>query len=368
MPEIDARLREDVHQLGELLGDTIREQYGPRFLDKIELIRKGAKAARRGSAEGAQQLTATLDGLEEDELLPVARAFNQFLNLANIAEQYHRIRRRRPNEPEPFENLVLEELLGRLKDAGHAPGQLARQLAGLEIELVLTAHPTEVARRTLIQKYDAITAQLAAKDHADLLPEERSRIQQRLQRLVAEAWHTDEIRKVRPTPVDEAKWGFAVIEHSLWQALPNVLRHVDEVLLRSTGERLPLTAEGKLDRRALLAALAAEAAAQPLEAPANATEAALLEIWKSVLKRPAIGVSDNFFQVGGDSIRLIQMQVMARQAGLAFTLRDVFNHQSIRELARLLAQLGEVERSNQLFQEGLGLLAPPASLPAAVRA
>ncbi|WP_244227517.1 phosphoenolpyruvate carboxylase, partial [Pseudomonas aeruginosa] len=95
MPEIDARLREDVHQLGELLGDTIREQYGPRFLDKIELIRKGAKAARRGSAEGAQQLTATLDGLEEDELLPVARAFNQFLNLANIAEQYHRIRRRR---------------------------------------------------------------------------------------------------------------------------------------------------------------------------------------------------------------------------------------------------------------------------------
>lgn len=162
MPEIDARLREDVHQLGELLGDTIREQYGPRFLDKIELIRKGAKAARRGSAEGAQQLTATLDGLEEDELLPVARAFNQFLNLANIAEQYHRIRRRRPNEPEPFENLVLEELLGRLKDAGHAPGQLARQLAGLEIELVLTAHPTEVARRTLIQKYDAITAQLAA--------------------------------------------------------------------------------------------------------------------------------------------------------------------------------------------------------------
>ena len=122
------------------------------------------------------------------------------------------------------------------------PRQLARQLAGLEIELVLTAHPTEVARRTLIQKYDAITAQLAAKDHADLLPEERSRIQQRLQRLVAEAWHTDEIRKVRPTPVDEAKWGFAVIEHSLWQALPNVLRHVDEVLLRSTGERLPLTA------------------------------------------------------------------------------------------------------------------------------
>ncbi|MDL2424631.1 phosphoenolpyruvate carboxylase, partial [Pseudomonas sp. BAgro211] len=88
MPDIDARLREDVHLLGELLGQTIRAQYGQGFLDKIELIRTGAKAARRGSAEGAKQLTATLDGLGEDELLPVARAFNQFLNLANIAEQY----------------------------------------------------------------------------------------------------------------------------------------------------------------------------------------------------------------------------------------------------------------------------------------
>ncbi len=304
MPEIDARLREDVHQLGELLGDTIREQYGPRFLDKIELIRKGAKAARRGSAEGAQQLTATLDGLEEDELLPVARAFNQFLNLANIAEQYHRIRRRRPNEPEPFENLVLEELLGRLKDAGHAPGQLARQLAGLEIELVLTAHPTEVARRTLIQKYDAITAQLAAKDHADLLPEERSRIQQRLQRLVAEAWHTDEIRKVRPTPVDEAKWGFAVIEHSLWQALPNVLRHVDEVLLRSTGERLPLTA-------ALALCLASLALARSgwqlyllfallgLLTPGNIPYARILGGWFERRRGAAYGILGLGFGVGG---------------------------------------------------------------------
>jgi len=240
MPDIDARLREDVHLLGELLGQTIRAQYGQGFLDKIELIRTGAKAARRGSAEGAKQLTATLDGLGEDELLPVARAFNQFLNLANIAEQYHRIRRRTPKEPEPFENRVLAELLGRLKKSGLGAEGLARQVAELEIELVLTAHPTEVARRTLIQKYDAIAAQLAAGDHADLLPEERQAVQEKLQRLIAEAWHTDEIRRTRPTPVDEAKWGFAVIEHSLWHALPDFLRHVDRTLQDTLGERLPL--------------------------------------------------------------------------------------------------------------------------------
>ncbi|MBH3432045.1 phosphoenolpyruvate carboxylase [Pseudomonas citronellolis] len=242
MADIDARLREDVHLLGELLGQTIRNQYGQAFLDKVELIRQGAKAARRGSAEGARQLAAALDGLGEDELLPVARAFNQFLNLANIAEQYHRIRRRGPKEPQPFEQRVLGELLGRLRKAGVEPAELARQVAQLDIELVLTAHPTEVARRTLIQKYDAMAAQLAAKDHTDLLPEEREQVDTRLRRLVAEAWHTDEIRRTRPTPVDEAKWGFAVIEHSLWHAVPDFLRHVDETLQSCTGQRLPLQA------------------------------------------------------------------------------------------------------------------------------
>ncbi|MGE8399757.1 MAG: phosphoenolpyruvate carboxylase, partial [Burkholderiales bacterium] len=228
MTDIDARLREDVHLLGELLGNTIRDQYGEAFLDKIEQIRKGAKADRRGSP-GAE-LSASLDQLSEDELLPVARAFNQFLNLANIAEQYQLIHRRDESQPAPFEARVLPELLARLRAAGHSADALARQLGRLEIELVLTAHPTEVARRTLIQKYDAIAAQLAVQDHRDLTPAEREQVRDKLRRLIAEAWHTEEIRRTRPTPVDEAKWGFAVIEHSLWQAVPSHLRKVDKAL------------------------------------------------------------------------------------------------------------------------------------------
>ncbi len=239
MTGIDVRLREDVHLLGELLGDTVREQYGEAFLQKIEDIRRSAKADRSGSAE---QLSSSLDGLSEDELLPVARAFNQFLNLANIAEQYQLIRRRDADQPEPFEARVLPELLDRLKKAGHSPDALARQLGKLSIELVLTAHPTEVARRTLIHKYDAIAAQLAAQDHRDLTPAERAQVRERLQRLIAEAWHTEEIRRTRPTPVDEAKWGFAVIENSLWQAIPNHLRKADKALFAATGLHLPLEA------------------------------------------------------------------------------------------------------------------------------
>ena len=242
MADIDARLREDVHLLGELLGNTIRDQRGGEFLDKIERIRKGAKAGRQGSTQGAEQLSSSLDSLEDDELLPVARAFNQFLNLANIAEQYQLMRRRRDDQPQPFESRVLPELLDRLKAAGHAPDALARQLGQLDIELVLTAHPTEVARRTLIQKYDAIAAQLAALDHRDLNSLERQQITDRLQRLIAEAWHTEEIRRTRPTPVDEAKWGFAVIEHSLWHAIPGYLRRADQALHAATGLHLPLEA------------------------------------------------------------------------------------------------------------------------------
>ncbi|UXH39028.1 phosphoenolpyruvate carboxylase [Pseudomonas promysalinigenes] len=239
MTDIDVRLREDVHVLGELLGDTIRQQHGEAFLQKIEDIRHSAKADRRGPGE---QLSSTLADLAEEDLLPVARAFNQFLNLANMAEQYQLIRRRDAGQPEPFEARVLPELLARLKQAGHKNDALARQLAKLDIQLVLTAHPTEVARRTLIQKYDAIAAQLAAQDHRDLTPAERQQVRERLRRLIAEAWHTEEIRRTRPTPVDEAKWGFAVIEHSLWQAIPNHLRKVDKALFEATGLHLPLEA------------------------------------------------------------------------------------------------------------------------------
>src|SRR5699024_3668255 len=176
MIPIDSRLREHVHILGELLGLTMREQRGEEFLEKIERIRTGAKAARLGSEDGRQQMTDTLDKLTEDELLPVARGFNQFLNLANIADQYHLIRRRHADEEPPLEDLMLAQVLERLQGEGHQAQDLSKAVAHLNIELVLTAHPTEVSRRTLIMKYDAIAQQLAKLDHSDLTAAEREKI------------------------------------------------------------------------------------------------------------------------------------------------------------------------------------------------
>src|SRR5690554_5031187 len=219
MTKIDQRLRDNVNLLGTLLGDTMATERGAGFLEKIELIRTGAKAARKGSPEGRQQLEQTLAELGEDELLPVARGFSQFLNLANIADQYHLVHRRGDDEAPPFENQMLEQILERLKTGGQTPQALADAVANLDIELVLTAHPTEVSRRTLIMKYDYIAEQLARLDHRDLSQCERDRIINKLRTLITEVWHTNEIRTTKPTPQDEARWGFAVLERSLWQAV-----------------------------------------------------------------------------------------------------------------------------------------------------
>ncbi|MEL0166831.1 MAG: phosphoenolpyruvate carboxylase [Pseudomonadaceae bacterium] len=242
MTDIDARLREDVHNLGALLGQTIQAHLGEDFLQRIERIRLGAKQGRKADQAANETLLSALRDLPDNQLLPVCRAFNQFLNLANIAEQHHRIRRRRADEPQAFELHCVSELLQRLKKENFAAEAIVQQVNELDIELVLTAHPTEVTRRTLIQKYDAIAAALARGDHDDLTVTEREDVRQDLARLISEAWHTDEIRRTRPTPVDEAKWGFAVIEHSLWQALPQFLRRFDADVHEATGHHLDLRA------------------------------------------------------------------------------------------------------------------------------
>ena len=241
MTELHPDLRENVRMLGELLGESIRQHPGQAVYELIEEIRAAAKADRRQESGAGQRLIRLLSNLDDTELLPVTRAFNQFLNLANLAEQYHGIRRKK-GHPSDLMVESLDEVFERLKAKGVAAEELHRRVADLRIEFVLTAHPTEVARRTLIQKYDEMSACLAQLDHDDLMPSERDEITTRLRQLVTEAWNTDEIRHERPTAVDEAKWGFAVIENSLWQALPRFLRSLDQSLRTATGRGLPLEA------------------------------------------------------------------------------------------------------------------------------
>ncbi|MCK0106018.1 phosphoenolpyruvate carboxylase [Marinobacter sp. S0848L] len=241
MTELHPDLRENVRLLGELLGQSIQRFPGQDCYDRIEELRAAAKADRLQESGSGQRLVTLLGQLSDDELLPVTRAFNQFLNLANLAEQYHGIRRKQGHASDlTVESLT--EVFERLKAGGVAPEELHQKVADLHIEFVLTAHPTEVARRTLIMKYDEMSDCLEKLDHSDLRPDERDDIVSRLSQLITEAWHTDEIRYERPTAVDEAKWGFAVIENSLWDALPRFLRNLDTSLLDASGKGLPIAA------------------------------------------------------------------------------------------------------------------------------
>lgn len=232
-------MRSNVSMLGKLLGETIKEALGEEILDKVESIRKLSKSSRAGNEVQRQQLLLTLQNLSNDELLPVARAFNQFLNLTNVAEQYHSIS---PHGEAASNPVALANLITRLKQKNFTDVQLKEAVAQISIELVLTAHPTEIARRTLIHKLVEVNSCLSQLDHDDLADYERAHIMRRLRQLVAQSWHTDEIRKIRPTPIDEAKWGFAVVENSLWEGVPAFLREFNEQLKDSIDYHLPVEA------------------------------------------------------------------------------------------------------------------------------
>src|SRR5471032_2914507 len=200
MNEQYSAMRSNVSMLGTLLGDTIKDTLGEPILDRVEKIRKLSKSSRAGNEADRKELLSTLQNLSNDELLPVARAFSQFLNLTNTAEQFHAISPHGEalNNPEG-----LGKVFARLKDNKELDDKDIRAaVESLSIELVLTAHPTEIARRTLIHMLVEDNNCLKQLDHNDLADHERKQIMRRLRLLIAKSWHTDEIRKNRPSPFD----------------------------------------------------------------------------------------------------------------------------------------------------------------------
>ena len=241
----DKPLRDDIHLLGDLHGETLKAQEGQPLFDIVERVRALAKSGRAGNAADFDELSRLLASAPAEEALPIARAFAHFLNLANIAEQHHRVRRRREYQrragakPQPGS---CDEVFGRLRESQITADQLYAAVTSLHIELVLTAHPTEVVRRTLLQKYARIDELLALRDHDDLtIPEQREVIDD-LRREITSTWETDEVRHERPTPIDEVKGALFVFEQTLWDAVPRFLRALDEALVKHTGRSLPLDA------------------------------------------------------------------------------------------------------------------------------
>ncbi|WBA14965.1 phosphoenolpyruvate carboxylase [Salinivibrio proteolyticus] len=242
MNEKYSALKSNVSMLGRLLGNTIQDAHGPALLEKVEEIRQLSKSAAAGNQDDHAKLKTVLQNLPADQLLPVARAFSQFLNLTNIAEQYHTVSRQCDAlECSPD---AIDDLLRRVSQGEINANDAQQAIADLKIELVLTAHPTEIARRTTIHNLVQINKCLSKLELSEHLgAAERAKTEKRLEQLIAQAWHTDVIRQERPTPLDEAKWGFAVIENSLWQAVPAFLRQFDQQLESHLNINLPIDAK-----------------------------------------------------------------------------------------------------------------------------
>src|ERR1700704_6567602 len=207
----DAPLRRDVRMLGDLLGQVLVEQEDESLLADVERVRALARAARGGAPH--DDLAAGVAGLPLDRQASVLRAFALYFQLANVAEQQHRIRRRRAYAAE--ERMVPESLD---ESFSRIPGDDVAERVSLQ--LVLTAHPTEAARRTVLASHLRIAALLGELDDA---PYRRDPIEHELAAEITALWQTDEVRSRRPRVVDEIRTGHWFFEQSLIDAAEQLL-------------------------------------------------------------------------------------------------------------------------------------------------
>ena len=241
-------LSDDIQWLGRQLGEEIRTHAGQQVFDCIEAVRSTTKTLRASARTqdaseadpgGVQQM---LRALSTEEARSVARGFGLFLSLANVAEQHHRLRRRRAHEQQgdaPQRGSVEETLARLIDDEGHDAAAIASTLREQRIELVLTAHPTEITRSAVIHKLMRIADLLAENDRPDLLPRERATIEESLRAQITALWMTDEIRRSGPTPLDEARSGLFWFEQTLWDSTVGFLRRLDRAMRDRLGEGLP---------------------------------------------------------------------------------------------------------------------------------
>ncbi|MCE1171596.1 MAG: phosphoenolpyruvate carboxylase, partial [Azovibrio sp.] len=239
----DEPLRQDIRLLGRLLGDTVREQEGQAIFDLVESIRQTAVLfAREGEDRVRAGLNELLVGLSRDETMSVVRAFSYFLQLANIAEDQHHIRRRRAHEiaGSPAREGSLQKAFASIQEAGVSLDTLADCLRQALVVPVLTAHPTEVQRQSTLQCQHAIAGLLEQRDRLQLTPEEEAENDGELARLVLTLWQTRLMRPNRLKVVDEVKNGINFFHETFFTELPRLYGQLEDLLARNgEPEELP---------------------------------------------------------------------------------------------------------------------------------
>ena len=248
-----------VSLLGKILGIVVKEQEGTILYNKIEEIRSLSKASRGiknkkkiklNETKKFRQLISTINKLKPKESLVIARSFSKFLNFSNLAESLDSVHKIDEGNIQKAQGTnaftILEDGIDRLLKQKSISKEKFYQVAKtLKVDLVLTAHPTEVKRRTLIQKYTNVNNILEKFNKSRIFKLKNIKIEtlameRNLHEEITSIWKTDELKRSKPKPTEEAQWGLAVIEDSLWNAVPKICSRFNESVEAYTGKKLPI--------------------------------------------------------------------------------------------------------------------------------
>ncbi|CAM3961200.1 phosphoenolpyruvate carboxylase [Mesobacillus zeae] len=227
-------LRRDVKMLGQILGDILVYHGGTELLEKVEQIRAMCKTLRNEfHRDTYEQLKQEISGLSSPMRKQVIRAFSVYFHLINAAEQNHRIRRRRDYLLESEANAQpysIESAIISLKENEVNPDIIRNVLNTLSLELVITAHPTEATKRSILEIQKRISDILKMKDNPFLSKKEREKLDQSLFNEVTVLWQTDELRHRKPTVIDEVRNGLYFFDQTLFDVLPEIHQEVEDNL------------------------------------------------------------------------------------------------------------------------------------------
>lgn len=232
--QISSLLRRDVRFLGTILGEVLVHQGGNDLLEIVEKIREMSKSLRNGfDPEVYSEIKKTIKTFDPDIRHQVIRAFAIYFQLVNIAEQNHRIRRKKDYERSAGAEIQpgsIEAAIKDLHEKGLGLEEVKEISQAISLELVMTAHPTEATRRAVLDIHQRISSDVMELDNQMLTVREREGLRQKLLGEVLTLWQTDELRDRKPTVIDEVRNGLYYFDETLFEVLPDIYAEVERCL------------------------------------------------------------------------------------------------------------------------------------------
>ncbi|MFT8322829.1 MAG: phosphoenolpyruvate carboxylase [Bacillus sp. (in: firmicutes)] len=227
-------LRNDVKQLGYILGEVLVHHGGQELLEKVETIRKISKELRQNYSESTYNaLKEEMGKLERPMRRQVIRAFSKYFHLVNVAEQNHRIRRRRDYQLQDEKGIQpdsIESAIQTFKKKNLSETEIQNVLNTLSLELIITAHPTESTKRSILEIQKRIALLLKQLENPRLTDKEQKQIEEDLFNEITVMWQTDELRLHKPSVMDEVRNGLYYFDQTLFDVLPEIHQEVQNAL------------------------------------------------------------------------------------------------------------------------------------------